>query len=312
MTCVKKKTTSIKLEAVHLLWGIEQCRSIKVLDAANVGGKYFELNLIKEDYTELKGYVYLDDGDDLDPAPAGLALITEVDFLVADTEAELAAKIKIALEASAFADIMQISVNEDDADTLDIANVIFGVISDESGLGDSGFTYTDNISGLGGDLGKTAQGGVTLNLETQTFELKSDQTAELLLGEINQGNLTTIEASLIELTEERFKTLIGSVVGENIDLGGDENYVGLGTSRLYQELSSLGGRMVLHPVRITDLTDRSNDWSFHITAPLPASINFSGTDQQAMEMSFKPYVDETKDARAAVGGFGDWLAFLNL
>ena len=73
------------------------------------------------------------------------------------------------------------------------------------------------IAALGGDLGKTEQGGVTLNLETSTAELKSDQTAELLLGEINQGNLTTIEMSLVEVTKERLKTVLGSVVGDIVD-----------------------------------------------------------------------------------------------
>lgn len=311
MTCAKKKTSPIKLEAVKVLWGLEQCRTYEVANVANMGGKYFELNLIGENYEEIQGYVHLDDGTEPDPAPAGKTLIAAPLINEAGTEEENALIIKAALEASSNANLMSVEIDSENGALFGIQNKIFGKVSTET-AGDSGFTYTLAREGLGGDLGKTAQGGVTLNLETTTFELKSDQTAELLLGEINQGNLTTVETNLIELTKDRFELLIGSVVGDTIDMGADGTYVGIGTSRLYQELGALGGRMVLHPIRISDLTDRSEDWSFHITAPLPSSLNFSGTEQQGLEVSFKPYVDESKPAEAAVGGFGDWLALINL
>ena len=310
MTCVKK-TTDIKLEAVKVLWGVEQCRSLQVQGAAAMGGKYFDLNLIDENYNEIQGYVFLDDGVEVDPAPAGKTLIASPLINEAGTEAENAVIIKAALEASPSANLMKIEIEAETPDTMDIENQIFGAVSAET-AGDSTFVYALGNAGLGGDLGKTAQGGVALNLETQTTELKADQTAELILGEINQGNLTTIEMSLLELTKERFKTLIGSVVGDIVDMGADGEYVGIGTSKLFKELSAFGGRMVLHPIRISDISDRSEDWSFHITTPIPSSINFSGTEQQALEISFKPYVDESKPAAASVGGYGDWLALINL
>lgn len=312
MTCAKKKTTPIKLEAVRMIWGVEQCRSFKAVSAGGAGGKYFKVNLIGENYEEVKGYFYMDDGDDVDPAPAGLTLLGVVTIGALDTDEVNAQSIVDDINANAtYGKVLKAYISEDSADTFVIENMITGKVSTED-AGDSGFTYALGITGVGGDLGKTAQGGTSLNLETSTFELKSDQTAELLLGEINQGNLTSIEASLIELNAERFEALIGSVVGDILDMGVDGNYVGIGTSRLYQEMSALGGRMILHPIRIADVTDRSEDWSFHLTAPMPNSLNFSGTEQQAMEMNFKPYVDESKPAEASVGGYGDWLALINL
>lgn len=309
MAICKKKTTDVKLEPVVVLWGIEQCRSYDVNGAA--GGNYFKLNLIKEDYAELKGYVFMNTGADADPAPAGLTLIAEAATDGLDSNEDNAAAIVAALQGSAYADLLETEVDEDDPSKVVVKNKIFGAVSDED-AGDSGFTYALAEAGLGGDLGKTEQGGVTLNLETQTTELKADQTAELILGEINQGNLTTIETNLIEVTPERIKTLLGSVVGDIIDMGANGEYIGIGSSKLFQELSALGGRMVLHPSRIADLSDRSEDWSFHLTSPLPQSLNFSGTEQQALSMQFKPYVDESKPAAASVGGYGDWLALLNL
>lgn len=312
MSIIKKKTTDVKLEAVKILWGTEQCRTYDVNGLATYDGKYFQVNLIKEDYTELKGYVFLDTGASVDPTPAGLTLIATASVVDLDSDEDNAIAIKAALDASAFTNLFVSEIDSDDLSLVRIQNKIFGAVSNGEDAGDSQFVYTLELEALGGDLGKTEQGGVTLNMETSTAELKSDQTAELLLGEINQGNLTTIEMSLIEITKERLKTVLGSVVGDIVDMGVDGEYIGLGTSKLFQELSALGGRMVLHPLRISDVTNRSEDWSFHLTAPIPNSLNFSGTEQQALEMTFKPYVDETKDARASVGGFGDWLALINL
>lgn len=311
MSIIKKQTTEVKLEPVKILWGTEQCRNFQVNGANPYDALYFEINLIQEDYTELKGYFWLDTGSSVDPAPAGLTEIGSAVVADLDTDEQNAAAIQAALDLSTYADLMISEVDPIDATLVRVQNSILGAVSNET-AGTSGFIYSLEVEALGGDLGKTEAGGVALNLETSTAELKADQTAELLLGEINQGNLTTIEMTLAEITPERLKTVLGSVVGDIVDMGVDGEYIGLGTSKLFQELSSLGGRMVLHPLRITDLTDRSQDWSFHLTAPMPNSLNFSGTEQQGLEMTFKPYVDESQDSRASVGGFGDWLALINL
>lgn len=311
MSICSKTTTDVKLEPVRILWGTEQCRTYDVNGANPYDAVYFELNLVDEDFTEIKGYFWLDTGASIDPAPAGLTEIGSAVVADLDSDEDNAEAIRAALAASLFADRLVVEVDSVDLSLVRVKNKILGAVSVET-AGDSGFVYELSIEALGGDLGKTEQGGVTLNLETSTAELKSDQTAELLLGEINQGNLTTIEMTLAEITKERLKTVLGSVVGDIVDLGGGEEYIGLGTSKLFQELSALGGRMVLHPLRIPDITDRSNDWSFHLTAPIPNSLNFSGTEQQGLEMTFKPYVDESQDAKASVGGFGDWLALINL
>ena len=308
MSCLKTKTTDIKLEAMKVLWGIAQCREVTVDVSGNPDGKFLPLNLIQENYEQLLGYIWFEDAG-VDPEPAGKTLLASVPYEDGvDSAEDLASAIKTALEASAYADLLDITVT---GAVVHVANKIFGLV-DTEGAGDSGFTVEVQKEGLGGDLGKTEQGGITFNMETQTFELKSDQTAEQLLGEINLGNSTTIEMTLIEMTKARFKTLLGSVVGDVYDLGGGEEMIGIGTSKLFKELSALGGRMVLHPLRISDVTDRSEDWSFHLTSPLPNSLNFSGTEQQGLEITFKPYVDESKPAEISVGGLGDWLALLNL
>ncbi len=311
MSIIKKKTTDVKLEAVKILWGTEQCRTYDVNGAVSYDGKFLELNLIQKDYSELLGYVMLDTGSSVDPAPAGRTLIATASVVDLDSDEDNAEAIRAALAGSSFAELMNVEVDSEDLSLVRVQNKILGKISAET-AGDSGMIYNAEVEALGGDLGKTEQGGVTLNMETSTAELTSDQTAELLLGEINQGNLVTIEMTLAEVTKERIKTVLGSVLGDIVDLGSDEEYIGIGTSKLFQELSALGGRMVLHPLRISDLSDYSNDWSFHLTAPLPASLNFSGTEQQGWEVTFKPYIDESKDARASIGGFGDWLKFINL
>src|SRR5690606_28741286 len=127
-------------------------------------GLYFTLNLIQEDYTELKGYVMLDTGASADPAPAGLTKLATALVDDGDTDAENAAAIVAALQGSIYADLIKAETDPDVPAQVNVLNKIFGKVSDE-GAGDSGFIYTLDIEALGGDLGKTEQGGVTLGFE---------------------------------------------------------------------------------------------------------------------------------------------------
>lgn len=292
-----KKVTA-RLEAVNVSWGRRQCRTVTTVDnAANVlAGKYLPLNYIASG-AEVLGYIWFDDGVASDPAPAGLTLIGAVSVTSGDLAAVVAAAIKTTIDANA--NFKDASVS---GAVVTIENLNVGAITAETDADSTGFTLAVLVEGIGGDLGAT-EGGVTLNMETTSVEITADQFGELLLDEVITGNAASVEMSLLEMTPARWAVIVGGVVGDNLT-GGSSEVTGIGESKLYQNLTDLSGELILNPVRLGS-ADRSADIAFWNCAPLPSSINFSGTETQKMEVTFKAYLDSTKDTKINLMMFGD-------
>jgi hypothetical protein len=301
MSCLSGSRTGVKLEAARVSWGRRHCREITFIAdvSGNQSGKYFDLNAINSSGAEVKYYVLIDNGSAVDPAPAGKTKIT-VSITNGDsaTAIALAAKTAIDLNANFIA-----TIDADNSAKMCAKNAYVGLITEESSTGATGLTFIVEILGIGGDLGKTS-GGISLNLEGQTFEVKADQTAEILLDEIMIGNSATLEMSLIELSLERWKTLIGSVSGNFYEPLSGTELIGFGESKLYKSMLDYSGELVLHPIRLDD-ADKSEDVIFWLCAPIPSSINYSGTEQQALEISFKAYLDSTKPKEINLFAIGD-------
>lgn len=289
--------TNIRLESVNAYFGKKHCRTVQtVADVADsLLNTYFDLNWINGDFQEVQGYLYFD----TDPAIPGKTGIS-VARTTGDSAATIAAAIKTALDASSA--LVESAVN---GDTITIENRAPFAITAETDSGSTGFTLAVARAGSGKKLGKTAQGGTTVTLEAQTFEVKADQTGEYLLDDINIGTSSSIEAGFIELTKADFELLIGSAAGD-IVTGATSDITGYGESRLYQSYFALGGTLVLRPIRLEGQSDYTGDVIFHKCAPLPADINYSGTDQQVLNVSFKPYLDSGIDSKVNLIAFGDW------
>lgn len=295
------ESVDIKLEAVNATWGRRHCRQLgAVANTANVlAGKYLPLNYTDASYAEVQGYLWFDDGVASDPAPAGLTLIGAVSVTSGDDAPTVAAAMKTAIDANA--NFKDASVSGSD---VTVENDKIGPISAESDPDSTSISNDVLSSGIGGLLGATAQGGSTLTLESQTFELKSDQTAELLLGEIFLGNAAQVEMGLIEMTKERWETIVGSVSGDIFTPSGGTRLVGVGESKLYKNAFDFSGELVLHPIRLPE-ADKSEDIVLWKCAPIPADINYSGTDQQVMNVTFKAYRDGSKPSEINQMAQGD-------
>lgn len=294
-----KKVTA-RLEAVNVSWGRRQCRTVATVDNAAdfLDGKYLPLNYIDSSGSEVLGYIWFDsDAGAVDPAPAGLTLIGAVTITAASTAAQIAAAIKTVIDADANFKDATVS-----GSTVTIENAKVGAITAETDADSTTFTLAVLVTGIGGDLGAT-EGGISLNMETSTVEINADQFGELLLDEVITGNAASVEMSLLEMTPERWKTIVGSVVGDNLT-GGSSEVTGIGESKLYQNLNDLSGELVLNPVRL-GASDRSANITFWNSAPLPSSINFSGTETQKMEVTFKAYLDSNKDTKINLMMYGD-------
>jgi hypothetical protein len=302
MALCESGKTDIKLEAVSVKWGREECRKVTFVDdvAGSLTDEYFDLNMLDEDQVETQYYVLLSGTTPAtDPTPAGKTKI-DVTYTDGDTANAIAVLFETALSA--------LNVNvEVVLGVAEVQNKWIGAVTAEVNTNAPSLTFEVNSVGIGGTLGATASGGSSLTVETQSAELKSDQTGELILGEIFTGSSASIDMGLLEMTKTRWETIMGSVTGDIFtpSAGGSTRLVGQGTSRLYSNLFDLGGKLILHPIRLA-ASDKTEDIVFWRSAPKPSSVNFSGTDQQQLDVSFVAYNDTTKPDAVSLWCQGDY------
>lgn len=298
MALCMTNTSEIKLEAVRAYWGTKHCREISFTADVDQSlfGTAFEINYIDSNLQEVKNYMYFN----TDPALVGYAYGYGVTILEDDSAIVVAQKVAAAINASALECVAEVIGNGG----VHVINKFIGATTEEADI-DSGATYSIEVQGIGGELGRTAQGGSTVSLESQTVEIKSDQTGELVLDDIAVGNSVSVEMGLIEVSKERLETIIGGVAGDKFSPEVGTELVGFGQSRLYQSFANLGGSLILHPIRLP-MSDKSYDVVIHKCAPLPNDINYSGSDQQVLNVSFKAYLDPSVDESINLIAWGDW------
>lgn len=297
MAC-KTQTQEIFYEASKIYWGREACREVTFVDdvAGSLSGEYFDLNAIDLAGTETEYYVLLDNGSAVDPAPAGKTKIT-VSYADDDDAATIAAAAQSAIDA-----ITGFSASVS-GDVVTIKNDDIGGVTEETQTNAPSLTFS-NEAGLGGYLGRTAE-GIEITMETTVGEVKSNQTSDILLDEIVQGQTASCTAGFIELTKERFKSIIGGAVGDYYTPSGGTEVIGGGSSKISTSLKAQGGKLILHPTRLED-ADRSRDFIFWSSAPKPESLNYSGTDIQTLNASFSAYLDDSKREEINLYMIGDW------
>jgi hypothetical protein len=287
---------SIKLEAAKVTWGRQHCRSITI-DSNTIGGQYFDLNVLSALGVETQYYVFFDEDDlSVDPAPVGKTKI-EVDFSAGDSVSVIASAMQVAIDA-----IADVSASVDGA-VVHVENDEIGGITEESYANAAGLSVS-SLSGIGGYLGRTSE-GIEITVETQSTEITANQTGLIVLDEIGQGQTASCSASFIELTKERLEYMIAGAVGGTHTPSGGTKLIGGGESKLFQSLKNLGGKLILHPIRLAD-SDRSEDFVFHLAAPKPESINYSGTDVQALAVTFTAYLDDSVNSEINLYAIGDW------
>jgi hypothetical protein len=295
--------TTFLLSAADVTWVRNQRLCVEVTAAgAASDGTYFTIDAPAADGGASNlYYVWYNqtDGASVDPAPAGRTAI-QVDILSTDTAVQKATKLKDAMEAEA-----------DFRAKLDSTNAAIVLIDTEFGgkvdNAPADVDTTDDLvvikAGLGGSLGKTS-GGIEVTMESNSVQINSDQTGALVLDDIITGQTVEATMSFLEMTPERWETIVGSVTGDTYTPVGGSQVVGFGESRLYQSLFDLGGRLVLHPTRFA-ASNKSYDITFPLSAPKPSSINFSGEEPQVMEVTFSALLDSDTNEAVNLMVFGD-------
>ena len=291
------------LSAADVSWGRRECYTVKVNDlAADMDGEHFLVDAPASDFGAVGlFYVWFDDGVAADPAPLGRTGIA-VDISAATTSADVAAAMVAALEANAnFRS--KLDAADLTGETAVMEAEFKGAITTAAADVDSGVTITRNREGLGGDLGRTS-GGVEVSMETQSVVINSDQTGQLVLDEVYTGQTVEVTVSFLEMTAERWETIVGSVVGSNLTPSGGTQVTGFGESNLYRSFVDFGGELVLHPSRF-DAADNTKNITLPLSVPKPASINFSGEEPQIMEVTFSALLNKDLDTSINLMFFGD-------
>lgn len=297
MAC-DQRTASVFLEAASVTFGAEELSCITPV-AGLTGGEYFEISSPTTDY-----YVWLDiNNASVDPAVAGRTGI-EVDVPTSYTVSDYITAAVTAIEAVVEGTDSVFRVNpSSDGLSFSVEAIDVGAPLSALGAGDSTFTIEVDRAGFGGDLGRTKE-GIEVSFEATTFDVTSNQTGTLLLDQIIQGTSASLSASFQELTIERLTSIIGNGFGDSLTVGSD-TLIGFGTSKNFQSSFDSAGKLILHPIRLP-ASDRSRDVVFHKTLPLPESINYDGTDSQALSASFTALQDDSKNAAISIFSIGDW------
>jgi hypothetical protein len=293
------RTTSIFLEAASVKFGAEELSCITPV-AGLTGGEYFLIASPAAEY-----YVWTDvDDASVNPAPAG-KLPIEVDVATGYTVSDWITSAIAAIEA-----IQESGENvfraKASSDGLSMSVEAIEVGAPLAALADNDTTFTLEVdrAGFGGDLGRTKE-GIEVSFEATTFDVVANQTGTLILDQIIQGTSASLSASFLELSIERLATIIGKGFGDSFTPGGGTELVGFGTSKNFQSSFDLGGKLILHPIRLAE-SDKTRDVVFHKCLPLPESINYDGTDSQALSVSFTALQDDSKRAEISIFSIGDW------
>lgn len=292
-----------RLEPSTVTWGRRHCRSVLcVADvASSLNSTYFDLNSTTLlTFVEKKHYVWFNvAAAGVDPAIAGQTGI-EIAIAAGASAIVVAAAIKVAVDL--LTSDFNITV-VDGAGLISIENLSIGPITAETDSGATGFTLTELTDGIGGALGDTT-GGITFNMETSTVEIKSDQKGDYVLDEVFTGAALSMDMSLLEMSVSKWATIVGGVAGDNFTPSGGTEVTGMGTDKTFKNATTFAGELVLKPLS-TIAGDNSRNITFWLCAPVPSSINYSGSDVQAMSVVFKAFFDQTKNTKVNMFVFGD-------
>ena len=295
--CTSSKPSKQTFEAMKWYFGQRHCRTITF--SPDVSGDQnesaFELNLINENYEQVKYLVYLDNGSAVAPVPASGQILVPVVYADDDSAATIAGLFNAAIAALPVRTLVE-------GGAIEVQNKFLGEISIESYASAGDIEMEIGALGFGGALGAIAQGGGTLNTEPTVEDIFDDAKGVVPVDKIFTGNTISIDLNLNEMDAENWKKLIGKGYGDIETSAVD--VVGFGTSKVYRSSLDFAGMLVGHPVRLP-YSDRSSDACLWKTVPQMNSINYSGTEVQSGAFTFAGLEDINKPNTVSIFLYGD-------
>jgi hypothetical protein len=261
------------------------------------GEEALMINIIKEDYTELLGYVHITNSG-ADPAPVGITKIATVDASGTVDVAALYVELKSQIEASAYAGLVQMQVV---TEGLEIFNNFIGLITAEDNSAISEVTSVVGQQSFGGALGLLTEDGASASFEFETLDQTGDATGNAIIESFLINVLATVTLSITDTSKEKFEELFVKPLGGTYENGADK-LIGFGTAGFFKSLMEKIGKLIGHDASAL-YSDRSNDWQM-LAIPKPNSINFN-KELQVIECEFVSAFDSTMPEAINIFSIGD-------
>ena len=153
------------------------------------------------------------------------------------------------------------------------------------------FTTSGAVAFTARNLGKTL-GGIKVNIDTSSVELKSDQSGEMPEDETISGRTCKIEANLADITLENFASAMGTVV------------VGSGTAKCVNLNPGTGTSLMANAKRayilplVNGYPTTDGNRTIHIyKAGVKASLDltFDSSTQRSIKLSISAYPDASNN-----------------
>lgn len=292
--------SNIVIEPVDLYWGSQHRVCYEAVDdvAGSLGGKYFTFSTPTK-----KGYVWLNTGASVDPAPAGFDELAEVAIANNDTAETIAGLIAAALNAAA---VTNGSHAKATGANLFVEAKAMGEPLAAATAGTSTFTLLVQKEGSLLQMGYT-DGNVEIGTELGLFDVTAHQTGSELLGQLVTGSTVgPISVVLKETVAARLKEFI-EVYGEAYTPAGGTEVSGWGAlagSKQFSNIATLGRKLVLHPTK-NAANDLSGDLAFWNTFPNLTQILISGEENRSLTVDFSVYLDESRVNEVSKFAYGD-------
>ena len=294
--CKSRRVVNSKVNPKRWYYGLEQCRTLE-FSAIPVGEEALVINVKAEDYTEILGYVHITNGG-VDPAPVGLTLLATVDASASADVAALYVDIKAQLEASIYADLLQLQIG---ISGLEVFNNFIGLITEEDNTAIAELSSVIGQQSFGGALGLLSEDGASSSFEFETLDQTADATGTAVVESFLIGVLGTISLSMTDTSKELFEEIFVKPLGGTYENGTDK-LIGFGTANYFKSLMERIGKLIGHDAS-ADYSDRSNDWQMLAVAK-PSSINFN-KEIQALECEFVSAFDATMPEAINIFSIGD-------
>jgi hypothetical protein len=297
MGCVQTNVENIVIEPVDLRWGNQHMVCVETLEGTGLGGLYFLISDLVTDY-----YVWLNTGADTDPAVANRTGV-EVAILVADTAAQVAAKIATAVDALASFNAKAQTAKG----SLLIQVKELGAPASAFTAGDSGFEVEVVKEGSVLDIGYI-DGNVELAVAGQLFDITAHQTGTEVIGQLITGSeVGPLTITMKETIITKLKEIVRVLGTDYTPAGGDE-VTGIGAlagSKQFQNVFQFSKTLVMHPTK-NAADDYDSDFCFWVAYPNLNNLVFSGEEDRKAEVEFTFFLDEAKVNQVSKMVIGDW------
>jgi hypothetical protein len=298
--CVSSNIENIVIEPVDLRWGDQHTVCVDTVEGTGLDGLHFLFSNLTDDF-----YAWYNTGASTDPAIAGRTGV-EVEVLVGDTAAQIAAKTVAALNlVAATTKVHAKQITGMGEFLLQVKEL--GAPNAAFAAGDSTFTLSVVKEGSILDIG-FIDGNVELAISGQLFDITAHQTGTEIIGKLITGSeVGPVTVTMKETIISKLKQIVEVLGVEYTPVGGDE-VSGIGAlagSKQFQNVFQYSKQLILHPTK-NAADDYAGDFCFWVAYPNLNNLVFSGEEDRKAEVEFTFFLDQTKVNQVSKMVIGDW------